>query len=100
MFIWRRGRARGGFGGSWRRGGRGVVARRKRKRAARPSGRTAGRLRKATALTGGSGASAEEEARADRSGDWRGDLGGCDAEWAGSAGRPRRVREKKGGGLG
>src|SRR5438132_13243626 len=82
MFIWRRGRARGGFGGSWRRGGRGVVARRKRKGAARPSGRTAGRLRKATP-TGGSRASAEEEARADRSGDRTGRSDRATRRWAG-----------------
>src|SRR6266542_4890219 len=65
VFIWRRGRARGGFGGGWRRGGRGVVARRRRRRAARPSGRTAGRLKKR--LTVGPGVAVREKARARRS---------------------------------
>ena len=58
--------------GGWRRDERGLAVRRNRSRAARPSGRTACRLKEE--LTGGSGAAAEEEARASVSLGWlRGD---------------------------
>ena len=98
----RRVRERDGSG--WRRDERGVVARRKRKCAARPSGRTAGRLK--TTLTGGPGVSAEERRgriaravrteRSDRATRrWAGGASGTAQAGKGERGRPGRRKEKE-----